>query len=342
MDDKKILDISWGTILKIALALFCLYIIYLIREILVWILFALIISILFNPAIDFLRKKHFPRIAATLIIYLIIFGILGFLIYLTLPPFISEIQKFSQNFPQYFERISPLMRGLGIKAFESLEAFTRALGETVERASANILTALSLVFGGIFSTISIFAIALFLSLEEKGMEKLIKIFTPKKYEAVALNNWSRSQKKVALWFGVRIIACIFVGILTFTAAKILAIEYAVSFGLLAGLLNIIPIIGPIITAVILTLLVFLTSWAKAIFFLIAFIIVQQLEANILTPILTKKFVGLPAALVLIALMIGGKLWGILGAILAIPLAGIIFEFTRDFLKKRKEERETIV
>ena len=80
----------------------------------------------------------------------------------------------------------------------------------------------------------------------------------------------------------------------------------------------------------------LDSWLKAALILAVFIIIQQIEGNILTPILTKKFIGLPPVLVLISLMIGGKLWGILGAILAIPLAGIVFEFTRDFLKKRKE------
>ncbi|MEA3505932.1 MAG: AI-2E family transporter, partial [Elusimicrobiota bacterium] len=77
-------------------------------------------------------------------------------------------------------------------------------------------------------------------------------------------------------------------------------------------------------------------WAKALFILIAFVIIQLIEGNVLTPVLTKKFVGLPPVLVLIALMVGGKLWGILGAILAIPLLGLLYEFLRDFLKKRKE------
>ena len=64
---------------------------------------------------------------------------------------------------------------------------------------------------------------------------------------------------------------------------------------------------------------------------------QQVENSVLSPLLSKKFVGLPPTLVLIALAIGGELWGILGAILAIPLFGILFEFLRDFLKKKREE-----
>jgi len=106
--------------------------------------------------------------------------------------------------------------------------------------------------------------------------------------------------------------------------------------LFAGLTNIIPIVGPIIAGIIIALIAALDSWLKAALILIVFIIIQQIEGNILTPVLTKRFIGLPPALVLISLLIGGKLWGILGAILAIPLAGIVFEFTKDFLKKRKE------
>ena len=66
-------------------------------------------------------------------------------------------------------------------------------------------------------------------------------------------------------------------------------------------------------------------------------LIQQIEGNILTPLLTRKLIGLSPVVVLIALAIGGELWGMVGAILAIPIAGILFEFLRDFLKKRKEE-----
>ena len=75
------------------------------------------------------------------------------------------------------------------------------------------------------------------------------------------------------------------------------------------------------------------------FLLTAFLIIQQIEGNILNPVLTKKIIGLPPVLVLVAVMVGAKLWGIMGALLAIPIAGIMFEFLRDFLKKRKEEKE---
>jgi len=339
MNQSKVLDISWEMILKMAVAFFGFYILYLIRDILIWVIFGLIISVLFNPAIDFLHRKYFPRVLATIIVYVLLFGTIGFLIYAVAPLFVSEIQQFSQFFPEYFEKISTPLKGLGIEAFENLENFTKAFETGLTKASTNIFTAIGAIFGGLFSAITIFAIALFLSLEEKAIDKVIVVLSPKKYEAFALNLWERSQKKVSGWFGARILCCLFVGLTTFVACYVLNIKYAVSFGLLAGVLNIIPIIGPIITGVAIAVLIAATSWTKALFFMIAFIVIQQIEGNILNPVLTKRFIGLSPVLVLVAVMAGAKLWGLMGALLAIPIAGILFEFLKDFLNKRKEEKE---
>jgi predicted PurR-regulated permease PerM len=335
MDNEKILDISWGTILKIGIAFLVFYFLYLIRDILIWFIFALIISILFNPAIDFLQKRKVPRGISTIFIYIFAFGILGLLIYFTTPVFISEIRQFTQLFPQYFEKFSPPLKELGVETFESFEVFTKSFQEWLVRASASIFSAISAIFGGIFATLTIFILAIFLSLEEKGVEKTIIIFTPKESQGYILNLWQSCQQKVAGWFGTRILACIFVGLCTYLALYLFKIDYPLALATFAGVTNIIPIAGPIIAGIIIVILAALDSLAKAFFVLIVFILIQQIEGNILTPILTKKFIGLPPVVVLISLMVGGKLWGILGAILVIPLAGIIYEFLKDFLQKRK-------
>jgi predicted PurR-regulated permease PerM len=335
----KTLDISWGTILKIAVGLFTFYLIYLIRDILIWVIFGLIISVLFNPVIDFLQRKYFPRVVATILVYVLVFGTVGFLIYSIAPMFVTEIQQFSQSLPDYFDKISGPLQSLGIEAFQNFDTFTKAFEEGLTKASTSIFTAIGAVFGGIISTITIFSIALFLSLEEKGIDRVIGVLAPKKYEAFAMHLWTRTQKQVSGWFGARVLCCLFVGLTTFVTCYVLNIKYAVSFGLLAGVLDMIPLLGPVIAGAAIIMLVAATSWTKALFFIVAFVIIQQIEGNILSPVLTKKFIGLPAVLVLVAVMVGGKLWGLMGALLAIPIAGIMFEFIRDFLKKRKEEKE---
>jgi len=342
MNQEKILDISWETIFKIIIAVLVLYLIYLIRDILVWFIFALIISILFNPAINFLQKRKVPRVISAVFIYLLVFGLISFFIYSIAPIFISEISNFSQAFPQYFEKISPSLKGLGVPAFDNLENFISFLSGNIEKIATNILNALFVIFGGIFSTIFVLTIAIFLSLEEKPIEKSLSLLFPKKYEAYALSLWGKCQSKVSGWFLSRILGCLFVGLLSSLTFLLFNVKYPFSLGLLAGITNFIPVVGPIVSGVIIFIVVSLDNFLRAIFALLVFILIQQIENIILTPLLTKKFVGLPPALVLVALAIGGTLWGFLGSILAIPLFGILFEFLRDFLKKKKEEKTVVL
>lgn len=337
-DQSRILDISWATILKLAFAALVIYVVFLIKHILIWVLFGLIISVLFDPAIDFLQKRKIPRIVAAIIMYLLVFGFMAFVIYGTAPLFINEIQKFSQLFPKYFGILAPPLAGLGVGAFSDTQSFISAIVGGIEQFSSNLFSALFAIFGGIFATIFIITISMFLSVEEKSVERLIAAFFPKRYEMFALDLWARTQKKVSGWFVTRILASIFVGVLVYVSLLLFNVPYPLILGLISGIFNFVPIVGALVSGLFIVMVVALDSAPKAIFVLLAFVLIQQIEGNVITPVITKKFIGLSPAIVLIALAVGGTLLGVMGAVLAIPLAGILFEFLRDFLKKRKEEK----
>ena len=164
--NEKILDISWGTIVKLAIAGFVIYLIFILKDILVWVLFGLIISILFDPVINFLQKRRVPRVISTIGVYVTLFGILAYIIFATTPLFVDELQRFSQLLPQYFEEsISPSLQGLGIAAFADFESFLEAVGENATENSSNIMKALFSIFGGIFSTMVVISVPIFLLVE---------------------------------------------------------------------------------------------------------------------------------------------------------------------------------
>lgn len=342
MNSEKLLDISWETILKIFIAVVSFYILYQIRNILVLFIFALIISILFNPLINFLKKLKIPRGLAVFFVYITFFGILTLIIYFTLPLFVTEVKQLSQILPQYFERISPPLKGLKIEAFQDIESLINSLGDILNKLAANIVNILFVIFGGIFATIFILTLSIFLSLDEKFVERSLILFFPKKYEVKIVTIWEKCQQKVSSWFFTRIIACLFVGFASFLVFLIFSTPYPISLGLISGLLNFIPVVGPFITGILLIIIIGLENISKAIFVLIAFTLIQQVENNILTPLISKKIVGLPPVLVLLSISVGGVLWGFLGAILAIPLAGILYEFLKEFLEKRKLEKTVVL
>jgi len=337
MNEEKILDISWKTIIKISLAIICFYFLYQLKNILIWFIFALVISVLFNPAIDFLQKRKIPRAIAVIIVYFSIFLFFGFLIWLIAPIIAFEIQNFVQSFPEYLEKISPFLKEFDLEVLTNSDALIKNLIDSLQRMGQSILNALFIVFGGVLSTIFVITTAIFLSMEEKIIERILFLVFPSKYETTALNIWRRSQKKITQWFSARIASCFFVGVLTCAVLLIFKIKYPFILGLLAGIFNFIPYIGPFITGILLFLITFSVDSLKSIFIIIAFILIQNIENNILSPLLMKKFIDVPPVLVLFALVAGGELWGFLGSILAIPLAGILFEFIKEFLEKRKEK-----
>lgn len=341
MSENRYLDISWNSILKTGILIIAFYVLYQIKDILVWFVFALIISILINPAVEFLGRFKMPRSLAVILIYTVFFGVFIMLIYFTAPALVSDIQHFSQRLPQYFEQASPVLKKLGVRALEDVESFLDLLSKTLDKITANILNILFVIFGGIFASLFMLTISVFISLEEKWIEKLIEVFTPKKYEDYALAVFKRCQKKVTSWFVTRIISSVFVGLVTAISLLIFKAPYPFLFGLLSGVLNFVPIIGPVVTGALMFIVIALDDLFKAFFVVVIFVIIQQIEGGLITPLLSKKFIGMSPVLVLVALAIGGVLWGFLGAILAVPLAGIIVEFFRDFLKKKKEEESSL-
>ena len=230
---------------------------------------------------------------------------------------------------------------MGVVAFQDFQSFVDAIAEDATKDTSSILKALFSIFGGIFSTIFVISVSIFLSIEDRPVEKAIGVLFPKRYEALALDLWKRSQRKVSGWFLSRVISSTFVFCATYFTLLLFDVQSPLSLSLFAGILNFVPVVGPLLAGVVISLIVLLESPLQALFVLLAFVLIQQVEENILMPLLSKRLVGVPPSLVLISLAIGAQFWGIMGAVLAIPLAGIFFEFLRDFLRKRKEEKPIV-
>ena len=339
MNQESILNVSWGSIFKVCIAVMSLYILYLIRDVVVWFIFALVISTLFNFLIDSFEKKRIPRIATAIFLYSSIFILLSFFIYKMAPMFLSEVKEFGQNIPGYFQQVSPILEKFGIQIAQDTESFVSNLEIGLGRTSQSVFNALFAIFGGVFSTVFIISLAFFISLEKGLVEKTLIIFSSVKHHEYLRYLIERSKKKVGAWFISRIIGMFFVGVLTYFVLKVFNVNYAFILSLLVAIFDFVPMIGPILGGLIVTAIVALSSPIQALFVLIAFVIIQILEGNLLLPLLFKKFIGIPPSLVLISLVVGGKLWGILGAILIIPLVGIIFEVLSDYLERSKKMEE---
>lgn len=332
------LDISWKTIMKIFMAVFVLYFLYLAKDIALWFFFGLAISVLLDPAITAIRRLRVPKMLSIIFVYVSILGVLGILIYLTAPVFVAELKEFASFLPDYIVKISPLLEQFGVDLSAGFSDVTKVLMGGLEQGSKGVFSALMAFFGGVSSTIIILTISFFLSMEDKGPERFLAFIAPQKYRKYVVSFFEKAQTKVAGWFGARIIACLFVGIASFIVFYVFDVEYAFLLALLAGFLNFIPYIGPLLMAILLVVFVMVSSgsWFVTLYVLLAVWAVQAIENNLLTPFLMKKMIDLPPVLVLVSLLLGAKIFGFLGTIFIVPIVGIMYEFTKELIEKNRE------
>jgi len=334
--DIDLIDVTWRSLFKVVAVVILFYLLYLIRNVIVWLFLGWIIATLLNPLIDIIEKKGTPRTVSAAIVYTAILLFMGLIIYIVVPPLVSEVTILSSSFVDYFAQIPSFLSKIGIDSFSSLSSLSSEIQDSLLKVSTNILNVFASLFGSVFAGITIFVLALFISIEDRDIIKGIRLISPKKFEEEVLKKWDRARSHVASWFGSRVLCSFCVALMTFIVCVLLKIKFALSLAILSGLLNMVPFIGPLLSGIILVLFA-LTSWSKAIAVIVLSVIIQQIESNILMPIFTKKMTGLSTVLVLVSILIGGILGGIVGAILAIPLAGIIFELGKEYFNKRKIE-----
>lgn len=335
--EKKLFDVSWSFCFKIVLTILFFYFLFLIKNLIILFIFALVLSVLFNFFIDFLEKIKIPRLLATIVVYFGIVFIFILFIYQFCPLLISEIKELAFSLPFYFQKINEFLEKT-IAGFKlDFQFLLESLKENLGKITENIFIGFVVFFGGFNALILIFFLAFFMSLQRQFLEKLLINIAHPKYHSYLLNLASQVKRRVNRWFIARLVGVIFVTILTFIVFTLLNIKYALILSLLFGIFDFVPIIGPIIAGIIIVSIIMLDSFPQALVVLIILVIIQQLENILLFPFLFKKFIDLPPVLVLIALGIGATLGGVLGAILSIPLIGIIFEIIKDYLKFRRQQ-----
>jgi predicted PurR-regulated permease PerM len=337
MFEEKNLNLTWNFCFKIITTAVLLYFLFMIKELIIWFVFALILSILFNFSIDFLEQKKIPRILTATVIYFGFLALISFCFYKIAPIFLLEIKQFSHELPLYFQKFSPFLEKIGVGFLQDSRSFLSFLENNLEKAGESAIDALVAFFGGVSAALFIISLSFFLSLEKNFLEKFIINFTPLGHRERLFNLLPKVKKQVSGWFLARIVGVLFVGSLCYLFLSFLSIKHTFVFSSVFAVFDFIPVVGPFVAGAFIVLAAMADSLPQAFLIALGLIIIQQIENNILFPVLFKTLIGLPPSLILIALAVGGTLWGFLGAILAVPLAGIIFEIIEDYLGIKKAE-----
>ncbi|MEK7576790.1 MAG: AI-2E family transporter [Patescibacteria group bacterium] len=337
---NTVIEITTGTILRIALVLLGVLFLFVIRDIVLIILVAVVIASAVEPLVNWFGKYHIPRVLAVLITY--VGGIAGFIAIFTLliPPLASDFQQFITRLPTLVEAgLRQLQAKVGFLPLDSIVfQLGRATSEAnsyVDNAVAGIFTVGSSLFSGIFAFVFVIVISFYLAVQEDGIADVLRIVTPKEHEAYVLGLWARSQRKIGRWLQGQMLLGLIIGVIVFIALTILQVQYAFILSILSALFEIIPYFGPVMAAIPAIAVASIQEPLLGLLVAGIYFIVQQMENHLIYPQVVRKTVGVPPLLAIIAILIGGKLAGMMGVIIAIPLAVVLVEYLNDIVDRKK-------
>ncbi|MFA6918926.1 MAG: AI-2E family transporter [Patescibacteria group bacterium] len=335
------INISSGTLFKILFLIIAIVFLFFIRDIVLLVFVALILSAAINPWVNWLQKFKIPRALSILFIYCILFLILGGAIYLIIPPIATEMNGFIQDFPNYWG-----------KATGELNAFrdyfnAQGLGDNISNALNSLQTNLSQFagglfgqlfsfLGGIFSIFMLLVLTFYFSADDQFFKRSVRVFIPIKYQPYSTQLINRMQEKIGLWLRGQLILCLIIFTMSWLGLTLLGVKYALVLAVFAGVTEFIPYLGPFLGAIPAVFVGFTQAPYLGLLVIALYIIIQQAENLFLVPMVMKKAVGLNPVVVIISMLIGGTMAGMLGILIAIPVATAIGVAVSDFVDFRKE------
>lgn len=329
----RLVDISVKTILKVLGILFLIYLLWLIREVVLLLFVVILLVLALESSVNRLAGWGIPRALGVLFIYILLGIIFGLVVYWIVPPLVFQLQDLAFRLPSVLSQLTDFGGTTASATRQALDTISSQLG----RIGGGLLNAVFTLFGGVVSALTVLVLSFYFLVDEKGFRKIIYELLPLARHLEATTIIQKIATKIGYWLRGQIALMVIVGVLDGIGLAILGIPFALTLAVLAALLEIIPLIGPILAGLV-AILVAVTGnvllW-KILVMVGVFVLVQQLENQILVPRIMHRAVGLPPAAIIVAVLIGAKLLGAGGAILAIPVAAILQVFSQEYFDKRK-------
>jgi predicted PurR-regulated permease PerM len=187
----------------------------------------------------------------------------------------------------------------------------------------------TVLFTSVFSFVMVIVISFYLAVQRNGIEDIIRLVSPLRSEEYLLGLWKRVETKIGRWLQGQLLLAVIIGPIVFLGLTLLGVKYALTLAILASVFELIPFFGPILSAVPAVILGFADGVPIGLMVLGLYVVVQQFENHLIYPLVVRKIIGVPPLLVVISLIIGVKLAGFMGLILAVPAATVLMELASD-------------
>jgi predicted PurR-regulated permease PerM len=313
----------------LALTIVLLWTVYLVRDALLLIYVAALVAIGFAPIVAAIERRRMagrhrlPRWAAILLIYVTLIGSIVAIGMAVVPPLVMQARDFWEAVPMLMQRGQQWLvdRGLLTQEISVRDAVTQTAGGT--DAVGTLVRAITGFVGGIFGLLTILILAFYFLVDSASLVRTFVRLFPRSERRRVEDACLRVSTKVSAWLGGQLLLAGIIGTTAAIGLWLLGVPYFYVLALIAGIGEMIPVIGPLLAAIPAIAVALSVSPATALFVAVFFLIQQQVENHVLVPKVMERQVGVSAVGVILALLIGGSLLGVIGAILAVPTAAIL-------------------
>lgn len=295
------------------------------------------------------KNTNIPiRIISIILSIIILFLIVGFVLLMLIPELIENIELLIQNIPVFITKIEYWLVGI-LDEYPDMQYEIEKLFAENGNFNGIIVDMLNYVLNGsiniiknlISGIVTVFTALIFaiymLSQKEQiqdSLKKLIKVYIKKDYANKIMNIAELSNKIFAKFISGQCVEAAILGCIFFVVLSIFRFPYALLISVLTAVTALIPMFGAMIAMVIGAILIAITNPFQAFIFILVFLVIQQIEGNFIYPKVVGKSVGLSPLLTLLAITVGGGLFGIVGMLIGLPIASIVYSiFTNETNKK---------
>jgi predicted PurR-regulated permease PerM len=282
--------------------------------------------------------RRFPRWVAILTLYVALLSVLVGVGFAVVPPLVAQAQALSRRIPDLFARAQQFLmdRGLIDHELTMTEALQKAPSGVLSSGGDAVATVIGAVMGlagGVFGLLTILILTFYMLVESDTIfRRFVRLFPVEQRLRVATVS-SDISMKVSAWLGGQLLLGAIIGVTATVGLWLIGVPYFFVLGLIAGIGELIPMVGPLLSAIPAIVVALTVSPGLALATAVFFLAQQQFENHLLVPKLMERQVGVSAVTVIVALLIGGSLLGIVGALLAVPTAAalqvIIDELTEN-------------
>jgi predicted PurR-regulated permease PerM len=339
--DKLSVTISPMSFLYLAIVVGFAIMLWYLSGVVIIVLASMIFAAGLDPSVKRLQKMKFPRWLAVSLIYILVFAVIGYLIFIVAPTISNQITDIYKNFPSYKQKIDSSLSSQPLlqEAFNRTVSAAKSKPEVLANQASQAATS---VLGSVFGFITFLVLTFyFLMSGEEILDAMVRYVPGKARRRELLEIGKESSVKLGHWIRFQLIMSFIVFITTFLILYFLGIKVALSLALFAGLLQIVPFIGAFVGAIPAVLAGLVISPVTALIIIVLIVLVQLVISNVVAPQMFKKAIGVSPVIILLAALVGFTLLGPIGVILAIPVAAIVdvvFDtMGSDYVKEKIDE-----